>query len=84
MMKLALERHFETERENFNRSQRIKTLALFFIDDIQSFRGDENGQNAWLREMFNDLLKTKLEEGGVQYTVLIHIDNDDEDKEDDF
>lgn len=62
MMKLALERHFETERENFSRSQRIKTLALFFIDDIQSFRGDENGQNAWLRQMFNDLLKAKLEE----------------------
>ena len=62
MMKLALDRHFETERENFNRSQRIKTLALFFIDDIQSFRGDENGQNAWLRDMFNNLLKNKLEE----------------------
>lgn len=62
MMNLALERHFETERENFLRSQKIKTLALFFIDDIQSFRGDENGQNAWLREMFNVLLKAKLEE----------------------
>lgn len=61
MMKLALDRHFETERENFNRTQRIKTLALFFIDDIQSFRGDGNGQNAWLREMFSNLLKTKLE-----------------------
>lgn len=62
MMNLALERHFETERENFLRSQKIKTLALFFIDDIQSFRGDENGQNVWLREMFNVLLKAKLEE----------------------
>lgn len=62
MMKLAIDRHFETERENFNRSQRIKTLALFFIDDIQSFRGDENGENAWLRDMFNNLLKNKLEE----------------------
>lgn len=62
MIKLAIDRHFETERENFNRSQRIKTLALFFIDDIQSFRGDENGQNAWLRDMFNNLLKNKIEE----------------------
>lgn len=62
MIKLAIDRHFETERENFNRTQRIKTLALFFIDDIQSFRGDDNGENAWLREMFNDLLKAKLEE----------------------
>lgn len=61
MMKLALDRHFETERKNFNQSQRIKTLALFFIDDIQSFRGDDNGGNAWLRETFNRLLKDKIE-----------------------
>ena len=61
MMKLAIERHFETERKNFNRSQRIKTLALFFIDDIQSFRGNKNGENAWLRDCFNRLLKKKIE-----------------------
>ena len=37
MLRLALERHFETERENFcNRTFKIKTLALFFIDDISS------------------------------------------------
>ncbi|MBR2196715.1 MAG: type III restriction-modification system endonuclease [Salinivirgaceae bacterium] len=60
MMKLAIERHFETERINFNRSQRIKTLALFFIDDIQSFRGNENGENAWLRDCFNELLKAQI------------------------
>ena len=60
MLKLAIERHFETERKNFNRSQRIKTLALFFIDDIQSFRGDENGEKAWLRESFNRLLKERI------------------------
>ena len=61
MMKLAIERHFETERKNFNRSQRIKTLALFFIDDSQSFRGNENGENAWLRDTFNRLLKVQIE-----------------------
>ena len=60
MMQLAIERHFETERVNFNRSQRIKTLALFFIDDIQSFRGNENGENAWLRNCFNELLKAQI------------------------
>ena len=39
MLKLALQRHFETERENFcNRVFKIKTLALFFIDDITSYR----------------------------------------------
>ena len=61
MLKLAIKRHFETERKNFNRSQRIKTLALFFIDDIQSFRGDEKGEKAWLRESFNRLLKARIE-----------------------
>lgn len=35
MLRLAIQRHFETERENFHREKgRIKTLALFFIDDI--------------------------------------------------
>lgn len=62
MMKLAIDRHFETERINFNRSQRIKTLALFFIDDIVSFRGDASGNGAWLRDTFENLLKERLEE----------------------
>ena len=61
MMRLAIERHFEVERANFNRSQRIKTLALFFIDDIVSFRGDKDGNGAWLRDMFESLLKTQIE-----------------------
>jgi len=30
MIALALRRHFETERINFNRTIKIKTLALFF------------------------------------------------------
>ena len=29
MIQLALDRHFETERENFRRGTKIKTLALF-------------------------------------------------------
>ena len=62
MMKLALQWHFKTERANFNRSQRIKTLALFFIDDIMSFRGDDDGNGSWLRDMFENLLKTQIEE----------------------
>lgn len=58
MIRLALERHFETERENFcNRSFKIKTLALFFIDDISSYR-DEDG---YLRAAFERLLKERIE-----------------------
>lgn len=61
MMKLAIERHFEQERENFKRSNKIKTLALFFIDDIVSFRGDKDGNGAWLRDKFNELLKNQID-----------------------
>lgn len=61
MLRLAIKRHFETERENFERPIRIKTLSLFFIDSIQSFRGDENGNGAWLREMFDKLLADQID-----------------------
>lgn len=61
MLRLALKRHFETERENFSRQIRIKTLALFFIDSIQSFRGDGKGKPAWLRDMFERLLSEQLD-----------------------
>lgn len=61
MIDLAIQRHFESERKNFERTQKIKTLALFFIDDIQSFRGDENGENAWLRDKFEQKLKENIE-----------------------
>ncbi|MEZ5006009.1 MAG: hypothetical protein R2738_08350 [Bacteroides graminisolvens] len=43
MIRLVIQRHFETERANFDRPCKIKTLALFFIDNIDSYRGDSNG-----------------------------------------
>lgn len=60
MMRLAIQRHFETEKENFDRSSRIKTLALFFIDNIESYRGDSNKENAWLKDTFNELLRERI------------------------
>ena len=58
---LRLERHFETERENFcGRIFKIKTLALFFIDDITSYRESEDGKKPYLLEAFERLLKEKL------------------------
>lgn len=61
MLRLALERHFETERENFcGRTFKIKTLALFFIDDIASYRESEDGKKPYLLEAFERLLKEKL------------------------
>src|SRR5699024_12583718 len=53
MMRLALERHFETERDNFTeRNFKIKTLALFFIDDIDSYREEDNEKVPYLKNLF--------------------------------
>lgn len=62
MLRLALQRHFETEKENFcSRTYKIKTLALFFIDDISSYRISADGKQPYLLTMFEDLLKEQLE-----------------------
>lgn len=60
-IRLALKRHFETERENFKRKFKIKTLALFFIDDIHSYR-DNNIKEPYLKNIFEEELRKKLEE----------------------
>ncbi len=63
MLRLALERHFETERHNFSgRTFKIKTLALFFIDDITSYRKGDDGKKPYILETFERLLKEKLKE----------------------
>ena len=63
MLRLALERHFDTERQNFSgRTFKIKTLALFFIDDISSYRRSNDGKNPYLLESFERLLREKLKE----------------------
>lgn len=62
MLRLALQRHFETEKENFcGRKFKIKTLALFFIDDITSYRADAEGKKPYLLEAFETLLKETIE-----------------------
>lgn len=62
MIRLALQRHFETERENFNRTFKIKTLALFFIDDITSYRANDEGKKPYVLEAFERLLKETIEQ----------------------
>lgn len=60
MIQLALERHFETEYKNFcNYENKIKTLALFFIDDISSYRNTDKSQ-AYLLNKFEEILKEML------------------------
>lgn len=62
MLRLALQRHFETEKENFcARVFKIKTLALFFIDDISSYRPNEDGKMPYLLVAFERLLKERIE-----------------------
>ncbi|MBR3531731.1 MAG: type III restriction-modification system endonuclease [Bacteroidaceae bacterium] len=62
MIRMAIQRHFETERQLFHRESKIKTLALFFIDNIVSFRGDNQGDSAWLRDIFDKWLEHYLKE----------------------
>lgn len=59
MMKQALENHFESEWENFQRATKVKTLTLFFIDSIESYRGAD-GTSGHLRLRFEELLSAKL------------------------
>jgi type III restriction enzyme len=62
MVRLALQRHFETERVNFcGRTFKIKTLSLFFIDDIASYRAGDDGKEPYLRSAFEKLLKERIE-----------------------
>ena len=74
MLRLALQRHFETERENFSgRQYKIKTLALFFIDDISSYRVGDDGKRPYLLEAFERLLKEQIEK------VLASLDSHEND-----
>lgn len=61
MLKLAVQRHFETEKENFcGRNFKIKTLALFFIDDITSYRISDDGKAPYLLSAFEKILKEQM------------------------
>ncbi|WP_281337232.1 type III restriction-modification system endonuclease [Flavobacterium eburneipallidum] len=75
MLKLAIDRHFETEKINFDRKFKIKTLALFFIDDIHSYRKyDKSEKETYLKNTFEKLLLEKINE--VLPTLSIENDSD--------
>ena len=59
MLKQALRNHFSQEKANFFRKRKIKTLSLFFIDSVSSYRGEKN--DGYLKLLFEDLLKKELE-----------------------
>jgi type III restriction enzyme len=61
LLSQAINAHFEKEQENFfteNNAPKIKTISLFFIDNIKSYRE----QNGWLKITFEKLLNKKLDE----------------------
>ena len=63
LIQQALDSHFETEIANFHRDDyKIKTIALFFIDSISSYRG------GWLEQTFDKLLLNKLNQLLKEYT----------------
>lgn len=73
MIKQAIENHFIHERENFLRGSKIKTLSLFFIDSIYSYRGEDNDGS--LRLKFEELLEKRIKEE-VKNLETIVIPND--------
>lgn len=63
IIKDSIDKHFEIEQKNFlrnsernNHEPKIKTLSLFFIDHINSYRQEDG----WLKQTFERLLKEKL------------------------
>ncbi len=49
------------EQTSAGRNFKIKTLALFFIDDISSYRPNEEGKTPYLLQAFEKLLKERIE-----------------------
>lgn len=59
MIKTAINEHFALERDFLNQDIKIKPLSLFFIDDIKSYR-NENESEAYLKNEFEAILKAKI------------------------
>lgn len=59
MLKQSIINHLETERENFLRGNKIKTLSLYFIDSVNSYRATEGGPGH-LRIKFENMLSYAL------------------------
>lgn len=60
MLKQSIKNHFEIEKKNFLRGNKIKTLSLYFIDSVRSYR-DEDGGHGHLRIKFENLLTEHIQ-----------------------
>ena len=70
MIDVALDSHFKTEKTNFLRRDQIKTIALFFIDDISSYRGSTE-RSPYLKDYFEAALSAKIKEELARIDVSI-------------
>ncbi len=59
MLSHAVKKHFELERKYLTREVRIKPLSLFFIDDIKSYRNDDNSNGA-MANYFEQLVEQEI------------------------
>ncbi|MCR4820217.1 MAG: type III restriction-modification system endonuclease [Elusimicrobiales bacterium] len=65
LIEQAINAHFETEISNFFRKGfKVKTITLFFIDNIYSYRM----KDGWLKGIFEKRLRAKLDELLKQHT----------------
>lgn len=60
MIRDAVKKHFELEREYMQQTPKIKPMTLFFIDSISSYRNEENPEKESLRIYFDKILESSI------------------------
>lgn len=58
MLKKAIDEHFKIEKELLNREVKIKPLTLFFIDNIEEYRGEKG----FIKTTIESLIEAKIKE----------------------
>ncbi len=75
MMRCAIQRHLETEEANFNREDKIKTLALFFIDDISAYREKDGALRRSFERILRNEIKSKIESLNEKDSYRLYLKN---------
>ncbi|PSM51759.1 type III restriction/modification system, restriction subunit [Campylobacter blaseri] len=57
MIKKAIRNHFKIEKEFLTRDVKIKPLTLFFIDNIEEYRGE----NGYIKKLLEEEIKAQVE-----------------------
>lgn len=61
MLESALKKHFELESSLLNANSKIKPLSLFFIEDIESYRNEDENK-AYLKQEFERIAENLMKE----------------------